>query len=450
MHKILVVAWREYRAAVRSKAFLITIILMPVLMLGSVAVQALLRKLEDRQPKTYAVIDRSPGKFVLTHLLQEKDKHNLLVADPRLADLLGPAFDLQEIPPSPADPEEIARQRYDVSRQIEQGKYEALVEIGPEVLEVFEGIPDPDAVDDAVSVRFQTKNPLQGNRFLRWVRKEIDQAVVQKRFEERGVSRAEVRRLQRPVVIRTRALTRLDPNTGTPVDAPDESRFVNLFLPGVLIALMFMIIMVGATPAMQGIVEEKGQRIVEVLLGSVTPFQLMAGKLLGVLGTSLTMALVYLAGGLFIAWRFGLADILSLPMVLWFLAMLVLALMLFGSLFLAVGAAASDIKDTQTLLMPLMLIACLPFFAMGTIMQDPSGTVATVLSFFPFSTPMLLVARESVPPGVPLWEKAAAVAGVLATTLLCVWAAGRIFRIGILAQGKRAGLADLVRWILRG
>jgi ABC-2 type transport system permease protein len=123
---------------------------------------------------------------------------------------------------------------------------------------------------------------------------------------------------------------------------------------------------------------------------------------------------------------------------------------MFGSLFIAVGAAATDVKDTQTLLMPIMLIACLPFFALGPIMQEPNGTIARVCSFFPFSTPMLLVARQSVPPGVPAWEMAAGIAIVLLTTLVCLWAAGRIFRVGILMTGKGAKFTEMVRWVFRG
>jgi ABC-2 type transport system permease protein len=218
----------------------------------------------------------------------------------------------------------------------------------------------------------------------------------------------------------------------------------------VLIGLMFMVIMVGATPAMQGIVEEKGQRIAEVLLGSVTPFQLMAGKLLGVIGVALTMATVYMVGGYVVADRYGVAGMLTPALLAWFAVMLVLALLIFGSLFIAVGAAAADIKDTQTLLMPIMLIACLPFFALGSIMQDPNGKVAVACSFFPFATPMLLVARQSVPPGVPLWQMAAGIALVLVTTLGCVWAAGRIFRVGILMTGKGAKFGDMLRWIWKG
>jgi ABC-2 type transport system permease protein len=169
-----------------------------------------------------------------------------------------------------------------------------------------------------------------------------------------------------------------------------------------------------------------------------------------VIGVALTMAVVYLAGGYFLMAYFGLADMVPMKLIPWFLPMLLMALLLFGSLFIAIGAAASDIKDTQALLTPIMLIACVPFFALGPIMQDPNGPIARAASFFPFATPMLLVARESVPPGVPWWEMLAGIALVLATTLFCVWAAGRIFRVGILMQGKGARFADLVRWALRG
>ena len=83
-------------------------------------------------------------------------------------------------------------------------------------------------------------------------------------------------------------------------------------------------------------------------------------------------------------------------------------------------------------------------------MMDPNGTVAVACSFFPFAAPMVLVARQSVPPGVPAWQMAAGIAIVLATTVLCVWAAGRVFRVGILMQGKGARLKDMARWVVKG
>jgi ABC-2 type transport system permease protein len=83
-------------------------------------------------------------------------------------------------------------------------------------------------------------------------------------------------------------------------------------------------------------------------------------------------------------------------------------------------------------------------------MQDPNGKIAVICSFFPFATPMLLVARQSVPPGVPMWQLISGIALVLATTVFCVWAAGRIFRIGILMQGKGAKMSDLIQWVIKG
>ena len=102
------------------------------------------------------------------------------------------------------------------------------------------------------------------------------------------------------------------------------------------------------------------------------------------------------------------------------------------------------------MLTPIMVLACLPFFALSAILSDPNGPVAVGASFWPFGAPMVLVARESVPPGVPPWQMATGIAITLATTVLCVWAAGRIFRVGILMQGKGARTSDLLRWIVKG
>ena len=123
---------------------------------------------------------------------------------------------------------------------------------------------------------------------------------------------------------------------------------------------------------------------------------------------------------------------------------------MYASLFIAVGAAASDIKETQSLLMPVMLLAAMPMLLLGAVLQDPNGIVAMIGSFFPFTAPMLMTARVAVPPGVPWWQPVLGVALVLATVLGCVWAAGRIFRVGLLMQGKGVKFADLARWVIRG
>jgi ABC-2 type transport system permease protein len=201
---------------------------------------------------------------------------------------------------------------------------------------------------------------------------------------------------------------------------------------------------------MQCVVEEKQQRISEVLLGSVSPFALMFGKLLGVVAVALTVGIVYATVGYTLAHRYGLTDALSPALLAWFFLFLTLAVLIFASLFIGVGAAASDIKETQSLLMPVMLIAALPMILLPAVLRAPNGIVAVVGSFFPFTAPMIMTARVSVPPGVALWQPVLAVVIVLLTVLGCVWAASRIFRVGLLMQGKGVKLADLARWVIRG
>ena len=449
MRKIWVIACREYRAAVRSKAFVITMVLMPVLMGGSIGIQMLFKKLDDTKDKKYAVVDRTGGRLAEALLASAERYNQKDIYDPDTGKQVAPKIVLEIITPSENTPEAIAKQRFELSNRVENDEIEAILEIGPNVF-ALRGDPTlhDEKIDDSAAIRFQAKKPTQ-QRFMQWARAEINKAIVFQRFMEKKLGPKEMGELLQATPLKFKALTK-QTSEGQYEDAKEGAQLANFFLPGVLIALMFMVIMVGATPAMQGIVEEKSQRIAEVLLGSVSPFQLMAGKLLGVIGVALTMAVVYFTGGYIVAERYGVAGMLSPGLIVWFAIFLVMALLIFGSLFIAVGAAAGDIKDTQTLLMPIMIIACLPFFALGPIMQDPNGKIAVVCSFFPFATPMLLVARQSVPPGVPLWQMLSGIALELATTAFCVWAAGRIFRIGILMQGKGAKFSDLFRWVFKG
>ena len=159
---------------------------------------------------------------------------------------------------------------------------------------------------------------------------------------------------------------------------------------------------------MQGVVEEKMQRIAEVLLGSVPPFELMLGKLLGMVGVSLTIG-----GGLPGRRRTGRRTTTASPstcppaLLAWFLVFLALAVLMYGSLFIAVGAACTRHEGDAEPALPVMLLACCRCSCWATCCSEPNGTVATALSFFPFATPMLMMARQAVPPGVPWWQPVA-------------------------------------------
>jgi ABC-2 type transport system permease protein len=445
MHKVLVIARREYLAAVRTKAFLITLLIMPLLMGGSILVQLLLKDAKDTRERHFAVIDRSPGGRLFEAIRAAAEKMDAEVAAGRAP---GPGFKVEQATPKDASPEALDDLREQLSGRVRGGSLQGFVEIGPDVYSPAKG---PAGSGDAGrSLRFQTNRPTIRD-FPELVNRVVTEKIEDERWREAGLDAAKVRgAIQGVPHLESRELSTRNPATGKVEEGRQQNPAAAFLVPFGVMMLMFMGILLSATPLMQGVVEEKMQRIAEVLLGSVRPFDLMLGKLLGMTAVSLTITAVYLGGAWWAAGRYGFKEYFPGELLAWFLAYQALAALMYGSLFAAVGAACTDMKETQTLMWPVMILVIFPMWMLGAVVNEPSGAVVTGMSFFPFATPMLMVARQAVPPGVPWWQPAVGAAGVLLTTLLCVWVAGRIFRVGILLQGKGARVGDLARWVLRG
>jgi ABC-2 type transport system permease protein len=445
VHKVWTIAWREYRAAVQTKAFILSLLLVPLIAALSIGLQLLIAKAENAGSKTYAVIDRT--RQLRPALEAARERHNAIeIYDVETKLREAPAFTLVFVEPSADSKAAIVEQRLDLSQRQMKGEFEGLLEIGPEVFTI---VPPGSPPDDRHDVRFQSEKAVERD-FPRWANRVVSNAVQEQRFMKEGISPEAVRTIQTPAPLRLKGLTKKNRVTGAIEDASDDSRVMSFLLPTMLVVLMMVLVMLGAIPAMQGVVEEKQQRIAEVLLGCVSPFALMLGKLLGVMAVSLTMSAVYLGGGYAIAARYGVTTALTPTLLAWFMVFLVLAVLIYGSLFMAVGAAAADIKDTQSLQMPLMMLVCVPTALLGVVVRDPAGKVAQIGSMFPFSAPMLMTARLGSPAEVAWWQPWVAATGVLAMSLGCVWAAGRIFRVGLLVQGGGVRFADLAKWIVRG
>jgi ABC-2 type transport system permease protein len=445
MPKVLVVALREYRAAVQSRAFLVSLVLMPVICAVSIGIQIMVVQVERGATHRHAVVDRT-GQLRAT-LETALTRHNELeVIEARTGARTGPTFELVFVEPSSEAREEVLAQRLQLSRRITKGELAGIVEIGPEVFDI---VPVGSPPDDRHDIRFQSEKVVE-RAFSAWATRVINDAVQERRLANEHVSADLVRRIQTPAPSRSLGPTKQDPRSGAIAEASDESRIAAFFLPGAVTVIMFMMVLLGSVPAMQGVVEEKQQRIVEVLLASLSPFELMLGKLLGVVGVTLTTSAIYLGGGALIASRYGVLGVLTPGLLAWFFLFTSLAVLVFGSLFMAIGAAASDMKETQSLQTPVTMLATLPMLLLTAVLDDPNGKVAVAGSFVPFSAPMLMTARLASPVVVPPWHPVVAVAVVVLTSLACVWAAGRIFRVGLLLQGKGVRLSDLVRWVVRG
>ena len=444
MRKMFVVAVREYLAAVRTKAFLIALIIMPVLMSGSILMQWLLRDYHDTKTKQFAVVDRTPGTRLYSAIKKIVKVYNERTNDPATNKRLLPPFEVEQVVASANTPEAVAEQRLELSERVRKGELFGFLDIGAEVLKLAKG----ETGKQEHVVRYQSNHPTNLD-FPRLIEEPLLYAIQDLRFEREQVRtpRETIRAILRPAPVEAMGLTRRNPVNGNIEDATMQSRIAPVAVPIGFMLLMFMVVMMTATPLMQGVVEEKMQRIAEVLLGSVRPFDLMLGKLLGMTAVSLTITAVYLGGAYWAAREYGFAEYISPELLAWFLVFQALAALMYGSLFIAVGAACTDMKETQNLMWPVMLLAMMPMFLMGSVLQEPNSAVAVSLSFFPFSTPMLMIMRQSVPPGIPSWQPLVGVVTVLLTTLLCVWAAGRIFRVGLLMQGKGAKLGEMLRWV---
>jgi ABC-2 type transport system permease protein len=457
MRKILVIAVREYRAAVQTKSFLVGLILMPILMGGGALAQLLLKDQVDLRPKHFAILDRSPGQQLYPVLAQAAELHNQLFADAAKGAQKKPAFHLEKV--SLPRGAEIGPLRLSLSERVRGGELTGFLEIGPDVLRTLPLTAALKALDEPLktvpaalepyALRYQTNRPSYLD-FPKWAEASLSTAVQVKRAEKEGIAPTAVVKIVQPVPLLTKGLTTRDPATGAITEAADQNPIVAILLPGGLLALMFVVVLLGATPLMQGVIEEKMQRIAEVLLGSVGPFSLMLGKLIGMAGVSLTMASVYLAGAYAAIGYYGYAEYLPAEIIAWFLIYQVLAVFMFGSIYAAVGAACTDMKEAQALLAPVTLLIMVPLFVWVNVVREPTSMFATVASLIPTATPMLMVARLAVPPGIPWWQPVLGVALVLAATVACVYAAGRIFRVGILLQGKAPRLGELARWVIRG
>jgi ABC-2 type transport system permease protein len=279
-----------------------------------------------------------------------------------------------------------------------------------------------------------------------WLRTTLSEEITKRRFDSAGIDQALIERLNARTSVTTFGLVEraLD---GTVAEAREINRLERIVLPVFFLILMFMAVMTVGTHLLNAVIEEKMSKISEVLLGSVTSFQLLAGKLLAVVCVSLLLALVYFSGGIYALFNLGRWDLLDPVLIMWFLVFLICASLMYGSIFLALGSACTDIKDAQSMMQPAMLLLVLGYLGSFIVIQNPDSTIAVVMSFFPTMSPFLMMLRLAMPPGPPMWQAIAAVVLLIASTGACVWAGSRIFRIGVLMQGKAPTLPELLKWI---
>lgn len=270
----------------------------------------------------------------------------------------------------------------------------------------------------------------------------IISAVIQtQRFKRAGIDPEAVARLQasRPraesIVVTSKGEQKSNDNVGR-------------ILPFAFMMLIYVATITGGQYLMMGTLEEKSSRVMEVILSAVSPKEILLGKLVGQGLVGLAVLAIYGAVGLAVARRFDALQSIPMNILPWAVVFFIMAYAFLGSLMLAVGSAVTEIREAQALYTPITISIILPFLLIMPIMQNPSSLLARIASFFPPTTPYAMVMRLSQPSvPVPLWELiATAVVGFIGVGVV-VWAAAKIFRVGVLMYGKPPSLMGLIKWI---
>ncbi len=202
-------------------------------------------------------------------------------------------------------------------------------------------------------------------------------------------------------------------------------------------------------------IEEKSNRIIEVLLSSVTPGELMLGKLIGIAGIGLTMMSTWIGSMIVVLtvksgpeseFAGQLFEVLQtsglLPM---FAIYFFLGYLIYSGIFLAIGSVCNTLKDAQNLMGPVVIIMIIPLMTMMFIPRDPHGMLATVMSWVPIYTPFVMMNRAAADP--PLFDLVGTFLLLIVTAIVVLWMTGKIFRVGILRTGQRAKILEMFRWI---
>jgi ABC-2 type transport system permease protein len=224
-------------------------------------------------------------------------------------------------------------------------------------------------------------------------------------------------------------------------------RGLNQVLPIAFVVLMFMGVMTGGQSLLTSTVEEKSNRVMEVLLSALSPMELLAGKIVGQLGVSMVAFGLYVAMGLALLLSFALFGLINPWLVLYLGIFFLLAYLTYGSLMVSVGAVVNDMREAQGLIMPLMLLLASPFWVWFPISMAPNSAFSVALSFIPpvNTFAMLIRLTSTAPP--PWWQVWLTIGISLAGVAAALWFASKVFQIGLLMTGKPPNFATLLRWV---
>jgi ABC-2 type transport system permease protein len=421
MHNILMVLRREYLERATKKSFWIGTAVFPLFMVGFSFLPMLLIGLGGNEQKAIALIDGT-GKI--------RERLTLELADETLKNGQ-PRYVIENVP---------------VKGSIDETRKPLEPRVGTKELY---GILTVDQDIDAENA-FQFYGRTVGDiKSISEFRGALRQSVIALRFENANIAADKeiVAKLIAPVDMQTNEISKEGGST--------KKNFMEAYLGTFMfVMILFMTLLIYGIATMRGILEEKSSRVMEVLLGSVSPDELMAGKILGIGLVGLTQVAVYaLTAGLV---RFvistqsnsdvaGILSSFTAGKMTFFLIFFMLGYFMYTALFACIGAVCNSEQEAQNLQAPVQMCLMLPMMATIFFVGQPDSTIAVIVSLIPIFTPMVMFMRICVQTP-PAWQIALSIVLTLGTTWLIFRGAAKIFRIGILMYGKRPTIPEILRW----
>jgi ABC-2 type transport system permease protein len=269
----------------------------------------------------------------------------------------------------------------------------------------------------------------------------IKNAIQERRIALEGLDAERVRHLTRGVEL-------------TVVNERGESERGRVLLALALVMLIYFTVLIYGVTVMRGVMEEKQSRIIEVLLASVNPFDLMLGKVIGIGLVGLTQYLVWVVSGLALsALSVGAAAVagfdmpkVSVSLMIFFVVYYLLGYFLYAALYAMIGAIVSNEDDGQQAQWPVSMTFAASLVASTLAMENPNGMAVTILSLIPFFGPSLMFLRIALG-AAPAWQIATSIILLVVTIIAVTWVAAKIYRVGVLMYGKRPTLPELARWL---
>jgi len=430
MRNLKLIIVREYLARVRNKTFVIMTFLSPMIMVGMVVLIAYLSSLNSDENKIVAIHDESQTFF------------NEFSSNENISYL-----DFSELPLQTA------------LDSVEKKGYYGLIHF-------------PNSKDHQYLAKHTEffANEAPGISFLSDMENKISSVLTEKELQRRGVDLNEINKAK------TKVNLQIENFSGE--ETSKLSNYVKMFFGGAAGYLLMMFIIIYGNMVMRSVIEEKTNRIIEIIISSVKPIQLMLGKILGTSFAGITQFVIWIIFGgilLFVVSSvFGIdvssaspvgsaemdagsqeeiqkliVDIVNLPLgkiIFCFLIYFIGGYFLYSSVYAAIGAAVDNETDTQQfmfpIIIPLMLGIYVGFFS---VIDNPHGTVSTIFSHIPLTSPVVMLMR--IPFGVAWWEILISMGILLLSIFLLIWVAAKIYKVGILMYGKKPTYKDLYRWL---